>query len=106
MSAIQTSDVKSFLEPGRWAIPYLGIAEGRQIRHGTVKRIHVNKQVIAQNRKNGTNEPPITVQTSKGAVKAQKVYIAGPSLFVHSPHKPLKCGARVWIETKATVVVS
>lgn len=73
------------------------------LKSGTIKRLHVDKQVIAQNRKYGTNLPPITVQTSKGPHKAQTVQIKGPSTFVHSPHKPLSCGARVWIETHAEV---
>lgn len=75
------------------------------LKEGTIKRLHVNKHVIAQNRKNGTNLPPITVQTSKGPLKAQEVLIMGPSKFVHSPHKPLACGARLWIETRAAVRV-
>lgn len=65
--------------------------------------IHVNRQVIAQNRRNGTNEPPLTVRTYKGVRRAHEVVIRGTSRIVHSPHKPLDCGARVWIETHAPV---
>jgi hypothetical protein len=73
------------------------------IRDGLIKRIHVDKQVIAGNLKYGRNDPPITIQTSKGSRKAFAVDIKGPSRFVYSPHKPLACGARLWIETTAEV---
>lgn len=71
------------------------------IRKETIKRLHVNQQVIARNRKLGTNDPPLTVQTSGGPHPATEVEIKGPSKLIYSPHKPLNCGARLWIETKA-----
>jgi hypothetical protein len=70
---------------------------------GTIKRLHVDKQVIARNRKNGTNDPAITIQTSKGPHKAFNVKVNGPSEFIYSPHKPLSCGARLYIETTSEV---
>jgi hypothetical protein len=76
------------------------------LRAGTIKRLHVDRRVMAQNRKYGTSLPPITVQTSSGPHKAQRVVVKGPSTFVHSPDKPLSCGARVWIETRAEVDIS
>ena len=76
------------------------------ISKGTIKRLHVDRHVIAANRQHGTNLPPITVQTSRGPHKAHRVTVKGPSVFVHSPEKPLKCGARVWIETHAEVELS
>lgn len=66
--------------------------------------IHVNQAVIQSNRKNGTRKPPITVKTYKSNTYADEVEILGPSKLVHSPHKPLPCGARLWIETHAEVV--
>lgn len=72
---------------------------------GTIKRIHVDKHVIAFNRKHGSNEPAITVQLSKGSIKAYGVDIKGPSQVIYRPHKPLSCGARLWIETTAEVAV-
>lgn len=66
--------------------------------------IHIDKQRIAQNRKNGTNLPPISVKTYKSNTKCHEVEVLGPSVIKHSPHKPLKCGARVWIETYSKVV--
>jgi hypothetical protein len=75
---------------------------------GTIKRLHVDKHVIARNRKTGSNDPTITVQTSKGAHKARTVHVYGPSSFVqaHGERKPLSCGARVWIETRAELVLA
>jgi len=73
---------------------------------GTIKRLHVDKHVIASNLKHGTDLPPLTVQTSKGPHKARTVKINGPSEFFYRPEKPLSCGARAWIETHAEVEFS
>lgn len=67
--------------------------------------IHVNQQVIARNRKTGSNDPPLIVRTYKGAQQAHTVEIMGPSRVVNRPHNPLACGARVWIETDDQVNV-
>lgn len=72
------------------------------IRAGTVKRIHVDKRVIATNRRTGGREPAIKIQTSKGSLPARTVYVLGPSRMI-SDAPPLKCGARVWLETYAAV---
>lgn len=70
---------------------------------GTIKRIHVDKHVIASNLKNNEDNPPITIQTSKGPHKAREVYVYGNSYTIYRPKKPLKCGARLWTETYAEV---
>ena len=65
---------------------------------GTIKRIHVNQHVLRTNRKNGTNDPPITVQTSAGSFTARTVYFSkGKTMY--RPERPLGCGAVLWIET-------
>lgn len=76
------------------------------IRKGTIKRLHVDKHVIQANLKHGRNDPAITVQTSKGPLKAYRVDVHGPSSFIYQPNKPLSCGARLWIETHAELTLS
>ena len=66
--------------------------------------IHVNQHEIKKNTKNGTDNPVLTVKTYKSNTYATSVDILGPSKIVYSPHKPLSCGARVWIETEAEVI--
>jgi len=66
--------------------------------------IHVNQHKIKANTKNGTNDPVLTVKTYKSNTYAHAAEIKGPSRVVHSPQKPLSCGARVWIETESEVV--
>jgi len=68
------------------------------------KIIHVNQIVIRSNKKNGKNDPVITVKTYKSNDYTHEVEILGPSKIIYSPDKPLSCGARVWIETDAEVV--
>lgn len=65
--------------------------------------LHVNQRVIVNNRRHGTNDPPLIVRDYKGSRPAHEVEILGPSRLVNRPHDPLPCGARVWIETHAPV---
>jgi hypothetical protein len=67
--------------------------------------IHVNQHVIKANRKNGTNNPVLTVKTYKDNTYAHEVEILGPSKVVYSPDKPLSCGAHVWIETQNEIII-
>ena len=69
------------------------------------KKIHVNMHVIRRNQKTGEREPVITVKTYKTNTYAHEVEILGNSKVVYSPDKPLPCGARLWIETDAEVMV-
>ncbi len=68
--------------------------------------IHVNQHVIKANAKSGERNPVLTVKTYKSNVYAHEVVIDGPSKVVYSPDKPLSCGAKVWIETNASVTTS
>jgi hypothetical protein len=70
--------------------------------------VHVNQAHIRSNRKagpDGDGVPVLTVKTYKTNVYANSVSISGPSKIVYSPHKPLSCGARVWIETESEVKI-
>jgi hypothetical protein len=67
--------------------------------------IHVNQHVIKANRKNGVEDPVLTVKTYKENRYAHEVEILGPSKIVYSPDKPLSCGAHVWIETQGEVTI-
>ena len=69
------------------------------------KKIHINMHVIRSNKKNGTNDPVITVKTYKSNTYGHEVDILGNSKVVYSPDKPLSCGARVWIETDSEVMI-
>lgn len=73
---------------------------------GNIKRIHVNQYNIRANGKDGESRPVISVKASKGNFYGHVASINGPSKVVYSPHKPLSCGAKVWIETKAEVIIN
>jgi len=66
--------------------------------------VHVNMHVIRRNKKDGTNDPVLTVKLGNRNVYAHEVRIEGPSRVIYSPDKPLSCGAKVWIETFSNVV--
>ena len=67
--------------------------------------IHVNQHVVKSNRKNGVEDPVLTVKTYKENNYAHEIEIEGPSKVVYSPNKPLSCGAHVWIETQGEVTI-
>ena len=68
-------------------------------------RIHVNQHIIKRNAKTGLREPVITVKQGRNNTYAHSVQILGPSTVIYSPDKPLSCGAKVWIETEAEVIL-
>lgn len=83
---------------------------GKFLPGGNLKRIHVDRRILANNLKTGANEPAITIQLSSGAIKASRVRIlSGMPRFIQAgidSIKPLSCGARVWVETKGAVEYS
>jgi hypothetical protein len=73
---------------------------------GTLKRIHVNQHIIRSNIKTKRDEPAATVQWKGKSYTGSKISIRGGSVVVQRMDKPLSCGARIWIETRAEVEVS
>jgi len=69
-----------------------------------VKIIHVNRQHIAMNAKDGKNRPVYTVKDRGQTRYAREVIINGPSRLVYSGQQ-LTCGARAWIETDSDLVL-
>lgn len=78
-----------------------------KLKAGTLKRIHVNVNSIRTNAKSDKKLPICRVQddTQKGAIYGDKVDILGESSLVYSPDCPLACGAKVWVETHAAVLI-
>lgn len=71
--------------------------------------VHVNQHVIKANRKNGEDEPCLTVKTYKDNRYVHEAVIVDEhgtevARVVYRPHKPLGCGAHCWIETQNRVV--
>lgn len=70
-----------------------------------IKRIHVNQHNLRHNKHQGEKRPPITVKTSKANITGYRAVVNGPSEVVYRPEKPLSCGAVMWVETTAEVIV-
>jgi hypothetical protein len=67
--------------------------------------IHVNRQHVALNAKDGLDRPVYTVKDRNGKTRyAREVIINGPSRMVYDGTQ-LKCGARAWIETDAELTL-
>jgi hypothetical protein len=75
-----------------------------ELPSGILKRIHVNQHVIRRNTRLQESNPPIAIKTSRANLPCFEVEIEGPSRLVYSPQKPLSCGARLWVETRAKVL--
>lgn len=60
----------------------------------------INRHVIAANKKNGTNDDPISVRRGRSGKPTyhHDYEIPGHARLVYNPEKPLKCGATVWLE--------
>ena len=70
-----------------------------------MKIIHINRNIIQKNAKRGEQEPVVRVEEN-GVVKyCMEVDIKGPYRMVYRPSKPRPCGAKLWIETDAEVVM-
>lgn len=72
-------------------------------------KIHINKQVIQQNLKNGEWNAPITCKTYKDNIYCKGIDILDKNgnivaKVIGDGEKQLSCGARVWIETENEVV--
>ena len=74
----------------------------------TLKRVHVNRHTLARNKKHGYADPAIGVEEygrqkrygSRVDILHEGVVVAS---VIHREEKPLRCGARCWIETRADV---
>lgn len=69
-----------------------------------MKIIHVNRQHIGMNAKDGRNRPVYTIKDGKSTRYAREVEILGKSRLIYTGDQ-LKCGARAWIETDAEIVL-
>jgi hypothetical protein len=71
------------------------------------KFIHVNQHVIRANKKNGTNDPVLTIKEGKKNTYCHRVRINGPSEVIYSGNEKtlLSCGARVAIVTESDIDV-
>jgi hypothetical protein len=66
-------------------------------------KVHVNSHIIRSNRRCGENLPPLRVIRGRVSEPAHQVELIGKTRVVYSPDRPLKCGARVWIEADDAV---
>lgn len=67
-------------------------------------RVHINRHIIAANHKHGRTDPPISVVKKGKTLRAAAVDLIGPARVIYRPEKPLKCGARLWIECDDVVI--
>lgn len=65
-------------------------------------RININAHKIRSNAKHGRREPVIRIQSGRAIAYADSVEILDrdgnvAATVVYSPERPMKCGAKVWI---------
>lgn len=71
------------------------------------KYIHVNQHIIRQNKKEGSNNPVITIKEGKKNTYCHGVRILGPSEVIYSGNDKtlLTCGARVAVITESDIEI-
>lgn len=62
--------------------------------------LHVNRNVLASNKKHGKNDPAIIIRQGKKRTYCYEVEIAPGVFMVHRENEPLDCGARVYITSE------
>lgn len=72
---------------------------------GKMKIIHINRNIIQQNEKHGRKLPVCRIDMDGKTWYGSRIEILGPSEMIYSPDKPRSCGAKLWIETQADVVI-
>ncbi|MDX5370573.1 MAG: hypothetical protein LPL29_14480 [Alphaproteobacteria bacterium] len=77
----------------------------RMLSAGPLKRIHVRKAPIAENKNRNRRDPVITVKCDGEEFFGHEVIILGPSAVVYSPEQSLDDTAFVWMETTSAVAV-
>ena len=70
-----------------------------------MKIIHINRNIIQYNAKHGTNNPVCRVEHDGVVTYCMEVDILGPSSLVYMPDKPRACGAKLWIQTEAKLIM-
>jgi hypothetical protein len=76
----------------------------------SICRLHVSRADMRNNIKNGTDNPVIAVHRRGHSMRGNSVIIHDKqgnevARIVQRMHNPLKCGARVWIETYEAVTL-
>ncbi|NEO64905.1 MAG: helix-turn-helix domain-containing protein [Moorea sp. SIO4G2] len=73
----------------------------RTSRPPALAKINVNRNRIGSNNHKSPEErqPVISVKRSGDNLYGNQVEILGPCRIVYQPDNPLRCGARLWIET-------
>lgn len=77
------------------------------MRRRRLKRIHVNQHAIRANLRAGLGMrvAPIRVKVGSENHAAWSFVVRGPLESVYQPDRPLSCGARLWLETRAPVTI-
>jgi len=70
-----------------------------------MKIIHINRNIIQANAKHGKQDPVCRVEDKGQVTYCMEVVINGPSRMVYRPDHPRPCGAKLWIETEAPLVL-
>lgn len=70
-----------------------------------MKIIHINRNIIQQNAKHGRQDPVCRVEENGNVRYCMEVAILGPSRLVYRPSSPRPCGAKLWIETDASLTL-
>jgi hypothetical protein len=78
----------------------------RKLPQLTPTIVHVNQNILKQNRCHQTNKPPIIVKSGSKINYYHQVQIAGSSQLVYRPEARKCNGATLWLEIDPTISVT
>jgi hypothetical protein len=83
-------------------------AKNNPIQRSIVDEINLRESKLEYDyfTKNSSDEPMLTVKSGHSNVYAHEVEITGPAVVKYFTHRPLSCGARVWIKTENDVIIT
>jgi Glu-tRNA(Gln) amidotransferase subunit E-like FAD-binding protein len=59
--------------------------------------VHVNRNILASNKKYGKNDPAIIIRCGKKREYCYKAQLDKNTIIIHDEKNPLDCGARCYI---------
>jgi hypothetical protein len=74
-------------------------------RPSAISRIHVRQDIIRSNKSKNERKAVISHKQGETNDYGHEVVVHGPCRVIYQPDRPLKCGAKVWIETYSKVDV-
>lgn len=69
-------------------------------------QIHVNRKIVAANKKAGHDDPALSIKCSLGTIRAKRIKFLGGANLFQDASRPRSCGATIWLESDLENIVA